>query len=713
MATSSGGFFLLNGLYPGKTAHALIANEMLGLINETWGTSYAPLGISSIVANDVTLLAEPAPGPNFDRESLKALTLHDLPALPPLDHSNVVGFYPATDNQSCTPPAGVPGCGLPIPDLERPLKLPTGREQILSLNPGLSYYGDALRAVDCPDDKPLAGFEKFPAFGTCGNILFGGLAIGDVNLEGKLKLKFSDPINGVTHFEISHPGGLLGKDGTLEAPKFFRLPFRLNVLRDVRGLVSSGDLDLNTGRVTNLQYFTTVFNTALWSLIGVNPNLPKRPLAFPGPAGSVTARFEQRRDGLLDLSLAINGFLPLGTALGRQVVRFPLPLCNPNFQCASIVARGTSLHPHIHLSTKTSAESVHHGSLLDLPENTIQELTAFTHNNSFGDHFRLNAVELGGTAIGRSHLMGRIQVQFGKRFGDSLPIAIAILPPGGLLTAPPQLLERMPRGIGPGFIGFDEDLKFPNLSYRMKELGFVSDPWNISLGAVDLRTGRVISDFLHRGFVLQQLIFRLFEVEPCTPRTSFCYQGPAFFERTRSNDLIFRFNGQVLLPYPEGYKFPGPTGTNGLIAGSNSQLEPFLRIQAISAIESPKLNLKGAAKLRSSIGQDFSYTYSIPCSPGEGKASFEYINYSQGETFKLTDLVWVSCMRSPKNNSGSDPDTVSFTGFGTWTKDPGKLHSVAAQISNNVRRPYVGIQINGGTTSNVNTKPQKIETTYP
>jgi hypothetical protein len=703
-----GGFFLLNGLYPGRTGHAVIANEVLGSIKEKWSASYSMIDVEKVLDDDPTALADLAPGPDFTRESLRPLGPADIPPLPPLETSQVVGFMPATTSQGCSPPIGVPGCGLPTSDLKTPLKLPPGLEEVLTLNSETSYYGDALRVVDCPHDKPLPGFEKFPSFGVCGNVLFGGLAIGDVNLNGKIKIKFSEPVSGVSHFEISHPGGLRGESGTLQAPKFFRLPFQLSFLRDVPALVSSGDLDLASGTVTNLQYFTSIFNSALWSLIQVNPNLPKRPLAFPGPAGSFSAKFQQRPDGLLDLTLAMNGFLPLGTALAGQTVRLPLPLCNPNFQCASIVTRGTSLHPHIHLSTNPTGRLSRNPNWQGLPENSIRELTSIGHNNSFGDVFGLKIDELGGAATGRSHLLGRVQIQFGKRFGESLPVAISILPPGGLVAGPPRLLQRMPAGISPGFIGFDENLDFPNRSYQMKELGFSSDPWNISLAAVDLRDGHVVGELLHRGFVLQQLIFRLFEVEPCTPRTSFCYQGPATFASNKRGEVEFSFNGQVLLPYPSGYKFPQPSGSGAFVAGPNSQLEPFLTILATSAGESQGIVMRGAGQASSSTGQEFSYKYTIPCGPNEQKPSFEYINHAQGGEFKLTTLSWVSCTNSQFFKASRTPEVVTFTGFGIWSKDPlRQIHVVVAQISTKPGEGYVGIQIDSGLTSNVNKGPER------
>ncbi len=711
-----GGFFLLNGFYPSRTGHALIANEILQLLNEKFAKNFSPIDLNQISAADSSVLAETSQGPNFTEKDLQPLTLAAIPPLPPLETTNTVGFIPATTLKGCKPPPGVPGCGLPITNLEKPLVLPSKREQIVEINKNASYYGDALRVVDCPDDKPWIGFEKFPTFGTCGNLLFGGLAMADTNLQGKIRIKFSEPENDMSHFEITHPGGLFGDDGTLEAPKLFRLPFRLNVLRDVPNLISSGDLDLNTGQVTNLQYFTSVFNTALWSLISVNPNIPKRPLAFPGPAGSVTAKFEQRKDGNLDLTLAVNGFLPLGVQLGGDAVRFPLPLCSPDFQCASIVTRGVSLHPHIHLSTKTENIAESGSASPVFTENTVQEFTVFAHNNSFGDVFNLNNKDLGGAAVGRSHLLGRLQIQFGKRFGDSLPVSVTVLPPGGLLIEPPAVLMKMPKGIPVGFLGFDEVLQFSKQSYPLSELSFSSDPMNISLGAVNVKTGRFIGDFLHRGFVLQKLIFNLFETEPCTPRTSFCYQGPAAFEMGSGGNTIFRFDGQVRLPYPEGYKFPAQDGKGFFIAGSNSKLDPFLRIQALRDKESLDYVLTGeSANTKSSTGQDFSYAYDIPCVSSDRKAKFTYVNHTLGGNFQLTALSWVNCTKARSGSSAqSKPDTVTFTGTGIW-RQAGReeIQQVSAQIFVTPNSSYIGIRIGDGGVSNVNTKPKRIEDTYP
>src|SRR5206468_3403156 len=125
---------------------------------------------------------------------------------------------------------------------------------------------------------------------------------------------------------------------------------------------------------------------------------------------------------------------PLGSGL-----RFPLPFGGgrPGTLPASVPAAGTALHPQLCLSTKEPDAAAGGAAVPGFPFNTVQELTAFSHNTNFGDFFRMNAPELG-RAQGRSHLAGRVLVQFGERFGDSVPVAVSTLPPGGALAPPPD-----------------------------------------------------------------------------------------------------------------------------------------------------------------------------------------------------------------------------------------------------------------------------------
>ena len=112
--------------------------------------------------------------------------------------------------------------------------------------------GDAMRIVDCPNpaDEP---------FGTCGNELFGGVALWNSHLNGALQIRFSTPVNGVTHFEVTHPFNLTGDDVLMTMPQLYIFKMTQNTILDTFDTVSSGDLNLATGLVTNLNYNVIFF----------------------------------------------------------------------------------------------------------------------------------------------------------------------------------------------------------------------------------------------------------------------------------------------------------------------------------------------------------------------------------------------------------------------------------------------------------------------
>ena len=732
-----GGFYLLNGVYPGRTGHALIANDLLTFLNRELGVIADPVDAAEVLGDDGNALAKLAEGPTATDAFLAPRTRAEIPRTPPPDPSLINVFppydphkfnlfpiqtvYPELDPSGkklkCVPARGIPAGGLSWPRLDKPLTLPAGLEQTLPINKEWSYFGDALRAVDAPHDKPF--LAAFPPFGASGNTLFGGLAMTDSHLQGDLHIKFSEPdARNVTRFEVYHPGGLVGDDGVLAAPLFFKLPSQLNTITDVPGLASSGELDLNTGLVTNFHYRVSFLNTAILSLFGVNPKLPKGPMVFPGPpnAGSTWARFEQREDGKLDFTCAANMFLPLGIEWGGDIIRFPLPFATPDLQCASVPTRCLTLHPHIHVSTKASVDPVP-GRVPDIPVNTVEDFTTFVRNTTFGDVFSLNVEELGGEATGRCHVMGRLKIQFGPRFGNSVSFALQFLPPGGLLGPYPAPLPFLPPGTCRGMIGFNEEMKFPSgVTYNQSKLASASDPNRLALGAIDLRTGRVIGELLHPGFVIQQLFANLIDIEPCTPADAFNYQGPAVFEAGPNGEVVFRFNGEVYLPYPRGFHFPAPTpdGKPPFVVFRDSRLDPFVRMRAMSG-GAPGRGLfeGGEAHVRSSIGRDFSYSYSLPRDPAQPGATFEvhephrrrhvHAHLAQLAERDLRARIVRRARRHRRHHlhrlRALEPGRGAAPGVGAHLEGRG------AQ--------YVGIQVDGGLTSNVNTKPADIRVTMP
>src|SRR5262249_35692809 len=200
------------------------------------------------------------------------------------------------------------------------------------------------------------------------------------------------------------------------------------------------------------------------------------------------------------------------------------------------------------------------GALRAVATNSVHEMTLVARNSSFGDKFTLTSAALGGEATGRSHLMGRLEVQFGPRFGDAVPVAITALTPGALMAPLPDspLAAAFPGRLSPGPIGHDEHLRFPLRNYFLDGVALVDDPFDLAVGALDLTSGRLINQLLRRGFIAQDLFYALVRVEPRTPQSSFFFRGPALLEPSGDGGLRFRFRGGVSIPYPEGFRFPQP-----------------------------------------------------------------------------------------------------------------------------------------------------------
>jgi hypothetical protein len=609
-----------------------------------------------------------------------------------------------------------------LEDLPVKLRLPPGLDQTLPLNKTASFFGDVLHAVDCTEDADLP-------FGTCGNQLFGGLVMTDSHLNGNIRIRFFPPVNDIAHFEIIH-GTLHGDDSVLVAPHGYEVPVLRPEVRDAPLFLANGDLNLRTGGVTDLQYFVDFRNSAIDILLDANPRIDRPVVAFPGIRGSVWARFEQRPDGLLDFTFRGSTFLALGKDTVGDIVRFPMPFCNP-LHCASVPARGTSLHPHLYLSTKAPEGPSCAPNCPEIPTNTIREFSVYSAISSFGDDFDLHIPQLGGLGEGRSHLIGRLQIQFGAQSGDTVPFVIQSLVPEGLLAKPPA--SPFGPGFVPGLLGNEEFLRFPLQTYRLREVALVDEPFDIIHGAVDLNTGRVIGEWPYPSFFVTDLAVALFEQNdgrispnafamkalnplPGQPRTNF-----ALFEKGVNGQLLFRFSGEHKRTFFT-YRFPSPDliKANSYLALSPfAQLDLFLRIHAVHTTDAPRGRLSGgASNVTSSLGDQFSYSYSMPCNPAGESFQFQYTNFNSGSfggTFDMKRLASVKCFNSRASTlPPGEYDTVTFTGFGIWSKDPpdSEPRFAAGQISIAPQTPYVGIMVfqdpdekGNPILSNANTKP--------
>ena len=333
--------------------------------------------------------------------------------------------------------------------------------------------------------------------------------------------------------------------------------------------------------------------------------------------------------------------MPLGAGFGGDELRFPLPFAGPSMQFASIPAVGTALHPHLRISTKAPEGVPCGGGCPEIPTNTVREYTVFAHNSAFGDVFSLNIPELGGGATGRSHLAGRVLIQFGERSRDSVPVTMSTIVPGGMLARPPDspMAAAFPGRLTLGLLGHDEVLHFPQAAYSMHGVCFVDDPFEFSIGSVDLKTGRLLGPLLYRGFIVQDVLLALMALEPRTPKSSFYFRGPAAFARDATGQTVFGFSGTVRVPYPEGFRFPRPDLQSVFEVGPGSALDPYVYMQAMEGLPPrPGGKSGGERGVAASNGQRFSYTYDIAGYPAGRPASFEYVNETTGGTFRMGSL---------------------------------------------------------------------------
>lgn len=592
------------------------------------------------------------------------------------------------------------------PPLATPLKLPPGLVEILPIDTDGSYMGDAVRIADCPDntDNPL---------GTCGAVLFGGLGIYNSHLNGFVQIHFYPPVNNISHFEISHPFDLTGPDVLLRTPQLYVFGATKNAILDAFNQYSTGDLNLQTGEVTNLNYNVIFFNIFYGALGLVNPKLKPPVFTFPGIYGSAYAQFEQRTDGQLDMTFYGSTFLPLGNNVNGDPVRLPIPFCGPSLQCASVQVPGMSLHPHLRLTTKPTPPTPSCGALCpNISPNTVIETTLNARFSEIGDDFHLNIPQLGGDAVGRSQMQGRIILQFGDQTGDYIPVAMNAQPPSGLLVPPPSFPIN---GLSLGFIGHDENLTFPNKTYQVKGVALTDDPFDVPVAEYNVRTGQFVGNMLWRTFWNQDLLNAILNQNNgrILPQ-SFFLRGPAKIQAGPNKEVVFRYDASEFRPF-DTFTFPSPDYTDtahSYTAGPGSTLTPFFKMQSVLPTDTPVALMSGSASsVTSAFGQVFSYNYSIPCSGTGAAASFTYTNNdsdSTGGTFKMENLVSVKCFNSlTSNQPPGQYDTINFTGFGSWSKDSDP-HVATVQFSQAADAPYISIQIDGGSLSNVDTKPPTI-----
>ena len=336
---------------------------------------------------------------------------------------------------------------LPTP-LPTPLKLPPGNVEVLQIDHEGSYMGDAIRVVDCPNsaDEP---------FGTCGNTLFGGVGMWNSHLKGAIQITFSTPVNGITHFQVTHPFNLTGDDTTMVMPSLYTFPVTQNTILDTFNNFSSGDLNLNTGEVLNMNYNVIFFNLWYGALASVNPLIKPPRLLVPGnfPAvfrcqllwlgGSKFCAAGGRQAGFHFLW---HGISAAWVERQRRSRASTSGLTGPTLPLGNITAPGLSLHPHLRITTVPNTDPPCGNVCIPVTPNSVIQMVANPRFSVIGDDYSLNIPQLGvppgaPKPEGHSSVMGTIIAQFGALNGNYIPVALRSVAPTGLLVPPPPFPE--------------------------------------------------------------------------------------------------------------------------------------------------------------------------------------------------------------------------------------------------------------------------------
>ena len=603
--------------------------------------------------------------------------------------------------------------------LPTPLVLPPGNVETLPLNHEGSFFGDTLHIVDCADYVPpaFAGdtAQQEVAYGTCGNQLFGGDLLASSHLTGNITIQFTPTSSTTAHFVVTQ-GVLPGDDGVISGPQGFRFNLRKSYISDAMTL-SSGDLDLISGYATNIQWYVLASHTGFTAIRNVNPNLKASVIQYPGARGHAWARFNQRADGLLDFYFRGSTFLPLGNGTNGEPFRFPLPYCNGNLQCASVLARGSSLHPYLYLDTEDSLGFTPCApNCPDTPENTVEEFTVNARYSSFGDDFDLFIPEQGGAAPGRAELQGRFRIQFGTALDGALPFTIEAQVPEGLFADPPSnpLLGSGFRGF---LLGANQQLQFPLVAYNQHKIAFADEVYNRAQGAIDLASGQIIGEFEYPMYIDQSIIEALLPDNNGRVSTDPFFliamrppQDPgdnnyAFFEKEPNGQTMLRLNLYHHRSFAT-YCFPQPSLLPGACwnspAGGN--LNIFVKIQMAHLPEpaNPEsVVLSDRQSFVSPEGNPFTYSFSMPCNyNGTQPFSFVYKNQAAagpaGGTFTMTHPASISCTNSKVSTAAPGSyDQIAITGFGNWSRDAANSlpRFMAASISVDPANPYALIQV--------------------
>ena len=704
-AEPGGGFFAMTSFLPGPVGHGVIADMLVEQLragldtgdrlgkDPAWETLFEldkALGLEMI---DTTTPAEQEPHASHQ------LSSHFSSPKPDPTHE------PSPTERSDRTDGSEPAVSADPTD---PVDLLPGQELIFELGPD----GGCLdRALTAEDPTLMLGGPAISRCGARGRLLLRLLKIGnDPESNDGPQVEGMHPPLLWAPFELAFDPELEVEPGPLSAPHAWRSDLPAGRWR----ATWTGRLHRHSLQIRELQLEVEQecsFRNRLSALC-------------PEPANDqLDTRLEVSRDpeGRLQLSLGVTWITEWGQLESGPGARIPwLPETSPPSTAGAgpavcLSCRRVTLSQRLSLQGSESpatfaAEAEDRGQNpgedhWPLTPRSFLELTSFSHDSRLSAHASVDAPPARANVEWAHPLLGRWVLQSGEPSGDRLPVLIHPLP---------FEAQNGPRG----WLGFESEVRFGEQIYPQPAIRLSPPTRSFNICSVDRLNGASIGPFELTLQDDRRLLRDLHKLQALSGSLTMAYRGSARLETQSGGDVHFFFDpplnrddsflgaseentGLHLRP---SSLFPAPHGTSGYPVRTHSRFDFNLRLAAGRGLQAPSGKLSGEERLLSSTRRLFSYRYMLSTRATD-PATFELIDHTLGGTFVLKHLVHIVFGSSPSSRARRTPDTVTFSGFGTWSLDPesGPTHRISAHLCRSRHSPFIAIAIDEGSTSSIST----------
>ncbi len=258
--------------------------------------------------------------------------------------------------------------------------------------------------------------------------------------------------------------------------------------------------------------------------------------------------------------------------------------------------------------------------------------------------------------------------------------------------------------------GHDEYLHFPLLTYATQQAVALEDPFDLSVGLIDIRSGQSVAQLLSRLIPGQTPLFLPNTIINLNitriPLDSFRFRGPLYFAQRNQWRVDSRLQRR-LLRYLQHIPVP-VTRLHQAESGGGRRL--WFRAQPLLALSGHQ-DLRPAQGEQEQLGQlcqffqpAFQFQLldllrSLPWAREHWNTPIRRSTSSNG-TFHMENLSSVTCTNSKNSVKGGWAITicwVTIVGYGTWSRDLTNGRHVVMHCTGNDFAPdlpyYVSVQI--------------------